>query len=393
MEILPFKPLLYNQDFSEVTSPPFDTITQEQEMDLKVNKYNITYLTLPGSSGYEGAKKTFRNWIEDKVLVCSDDEMVIILAQEFYINNELKRRVGMISLVNTSQEDGSVKPHERTFEKFVQERVNLMSELGCQLEPIFMTVPNNNFDRTLKRIISGRIPETKFEEPAGVVNYLYFIKEKDTIRKLNEVLKNDSAIIADGHHRLRATQKIAENTEGKEKEFWKYTMSYLTSIYDGGLQISGVHRMIKSDLKYEELQQALGKYFEIKDHLSLENPHEINLYDGRFHSLKPKEDSTAYIHVNNGISLVPAVLLNELILRRVFSMTDKDIEDSVRFTHDVSVAINSVDSKKSNFAFLMPEWDKDNFIELAMKNAIFPQKSTYFYPKIPSGIAINYFSR
>ena len=70
-------------------------------------------------------------------------------------------------------------------------------------------------------------------------------------------------------------------------------------------------------------------------------------------------------------------------------MNERDIENEVRYTHDMSVAIKRVDDKQSSFAVLMPEWDKDEFIGLASKNKILPQKSTYFYPKIPSGIAIN----
>ncbi len=391
MEIKPFRPFMFSNSADMVTSPPFDSITGEQEATLKSFPHNITHLTLPrGPSGIETASRNLAAWINEGVLVRSERDTILVVVQEFRIGGENLQRSGIITLVKVLPEDGTIVPHERTFPGPVKERATLMGGIGAQLEPIFLAVPSSNFEKLLKKIIASEKTAMVFEEPAGVRNSIYCISEASSIEKIQETLLPERSIVADGHHRLRASIFLAENSAGKEKEFWSYTMSYITSVYERGLLISGVHRLVSSSISVDRFIGNLRNFFSVSEHSSLDRINHITLYNGKFIELVPNERALETIKNQDPESYVStSVIVNEFLFKRLGQMNERDIENEVRYTHDMSVAIKRVDDKQSSFAVLMPEWDKDEFIRLASKNKILPQKSTYFYPKIPSGIAIN----
>jgi len=391
LEIKPFKPYMFSSTSDAVTSPPFDSITREQEAKLKSFPYNITHLTLPrGTSGILESSIKLANWIRDGELVRSVDDIIIIVVQEFRIGGEKLQRSGIITLAKVFPEDGSISPHEKTFPGPVRERANLMGEIGAQLEPLFLTVPSPNFEKVLKRMVSSAKHLMTFDEPAGVTNSIFCISDPVSIARIRETLLPEKAIVADGHHRLRASIYLAENSTGKEKEFWSYTMSYITSVYERGLLISGVHRIVSTSINANKIIENLRNFFTISEHSSLDRINHITIYNGKFIELVPDDRALETIrNIDPASYISTSVIVNEFIFKRLGHMNEKDIEDEVRYTHDVSIAIRHVDEKRSAFAVLMPEWDKEEFIRLASENKILPQKSTYFYPKIPSGIAIN----
>ena len=147
---------MFSNSADMVTSPPFDSITGEQEAALKSFPHNITHLTLPrGPSGIEVASRNLADWIKEGVLVRSERETILVVVQEFRIGGEKLQRSGIITLVRVLPEDGTIVPHERTFPGPVKERANLMGGIGAQLEPIFLAVPSSNFEKLLKKIIAS----------------------------------------------------------------------------------------------------------------------------------------------------------------------------------------------------------------------------------------------
>lgn len=375
-----------------VTSPPFDSITVEQEAVLKSHPHNITHLTLPIETreGIREASEILLEWINDGVLKKADRDTMIIVLQEFRISGEKLQRIGLISLVKVHPEDGAVSPHERTFPGPVRERANLMERLRAQLEPIFLTVPGANLEKVLRRSISSERPSMVFEEPVGVTNSIYCISNETSISRIRESLTNEKAMVADGHHRLRASVYLAENSGNPERNFWSYEMSYITSIHERGLLISGVHRIVSPVVNVEKIVNNLGNYFTVAEHSSLDRLSNITLYNGKFIELVPMERSISLLKEMEPDSYISSsMVVNELLFKRLGSMDERDIEYEISYTHDMSLAMKRVDDKAASFAVLMPEWNKEEFIGLAGKKKILPQKSTYFYPKIPSGIAIN----
>ena len=298
-------------------------------------------------------------------------------------------RIGVISLV--SIEDGweQIKPHENTFRWAVDERKELMKECGCQLEPIFLAVASNSFENLLRKMIQESRPDMEFEEPLGVMNRSFFVYDTDKIKKIESVIRNDDAIVADGHHRFQAIKELLqeERTEGGNR--WSSVFAYTTSIYDRGLMISGIHRMVSTRYSFSSVLEKIGGYFNITVKTGYTDESHMALYKDKFYILVPKDAVNRDLGISSDdVDESNPRIINDLIFREMLGMSSNAIEKEVSFTQDESLAINSVDNHEAEFAILMPSWSKDTFINLTRRGHILPQKSTYFYPKIPSGIAI-----
>ncbi|KAA8923138.1 DUF1015 family protein [Thermoplasma sp.] len=377
MEVRPFRPLIYRKEIDGMISPPFDAITPKQEIELKRNPYNITYLTLPkGKDGVSHAKVIMENWIENGVLIRAERECIIVLRQTFCADKRQINRYGIIAKVRVFPENGDVIPHEMTFEEFVRDRELLMEGIGSQLEPIFLVTIRNELPQYLKTITDGLREDNRYYGPENVENHVYYIYDHKEIQKITNMLRNDVAMVADGHHRLQATKNIAARQSGTAKEFWSYAMSYVTSIHDEGIMIGGVHRVVSNRFKFDV--DAASKYFHIDqcDRIAGSDP---VVYDGHFYCIRPREN----IYDN------PIDAINDFLFSKTTGMSILDLERDVIYTHDYSEVVNLVNSGSFSFGVIMPDWDKDHLIKLLLSRKILPQKSTYFYPKIPSGISID----
>ena len=389
MEIRSFRPIVYSGNIEEAVAPPFDTISRQQKDVLLRTSYNITHVTTLSRDNFRDAPKILRRWIEEGVLKKLDRDCIIILEQEFHSMKEKLIRIGTISLV--SIEDGweHIRPHENTFRWAVDERKELMKESGCQLEPIFLAVASNSFENTLRRMIQDSQPDLEFEEPLGVINRAYFIYDEGKIKKIQSVIKNDDAIVADGHHRFQAIKELLQEDGPTAMEKWSSVFAYTTSIYDRGLMISGIHRMVSTRFSFSNVIEKIGRYFNVTVNTSFTDETHMTIYKDKFYVLAPKDSINGYLGISSDdVDESNPRIINDLIFREMLGMSSKTIESEVTFTQDKSLAINAVDNHEAEFAIIMPAWSKDTFINLTRRGHILPQKSTYFYPKIPSGIAI-----
>ena len=389
MDIRSFQPIIYSDHIEDAVAPPFDTISRHQKESLLRTSYNITHVTTLSRDNFRDASKILRKWLENGVLKKLDRECIIILEQEFHSMREKLIRIGVISLV--SIEDGweQIKPHENTFRWAVDERKELMKECGCQLEPIFLAVASNSFENLLRKMIQESRPDMEFEEPLGVINRSFFVYDTDKIKKIESVIRNDDAIVADGHHRFQAIKELLqeERTEGGNR--WSSVFAYTTSIYDRGLMISGIHRMVSTRYSFSSVLEKIGRYFNITVKTGYTDESHMALYKDKFYILVPKDPVNRDLGISSDdVDESNPRIINDLIFREMLGMSSNAIEKEVSFTQDESLAINSVDNHEAEFAILMPSWSKDTFINLTRRGHILPQKSTYFYPKIPSGIAI-----
>lgn len=381
MNIKEFKPYIFSGNIVDSVSPPFDTITIEQEKKLRAAKYNITALSLPeyGNSSLT-PEKLIKKWIGDNVIYPYGKDIIIILKQVFYINKEIITRYGIISLAEI---DSSLKAHESTFEKQVLERKNVMISLNGEPEPIFIVVPDNGFDKMVRRFASNLEEKFKFEEPNGVENYVYFLEDPEKIEKLKDSIKNDQGIVADGHHRTQAIKDLKKETGDS---FWNYAMAYITSIYDNGLMIGGVDRLVYRT-NFEENIPKIENLFDVTVERTIVEDNNIRVYSkGLFYKLIPKK--YAIDQVMDSKYEVSTEIVNKILFGEVLGIDKNNMQTKIGYIYNTTDAINAVDMHECDFAIIIPPWQKDVFLKMALDGVIFPQKSTYFYPKIPSGIAI-----
>lgn len=389
-EVRPFRPLKFMENRTASLSPPFDTISKEQEARLKSNPHNITYLTLPDEGGPEGARNKLDQWLGENVLSPEKEDSIIVVEQKFRFEGNEMKRLGIISLVRINPDDGSIKPHEKTFESAVGGRVSIMSRLQSQLEPIFLTVDCHSLEALLSGGISSLEPDIKHTDEEGTEHRVYTIKDTQHIEKIQEVLSHKTFLVADGHHRLEATRRLSKQSNGSNQDFWNYVMAYITPIKEEGLVIAGIHRLVRKDLKLDQFREEAGKYFDLRDVEGAINTGNMYIYDGEYTELVPKEKEIASA-IGRDISetLVHAEILNEILFGAVMKLTDEDLEYRVSYLHDLSDAKKQVDNGEAGMVILMPKWDKDEFLRIISDGRSLPQKSTYFFPKVPSGIAIN----
>ncbi len=389
MIIKPFQPLVFRRDLKNVTSPPFDVITKEQESLLKESRYNITHITLPELGGPSRSRDLLSQWVNEGIISKEKESCLLIITQDFRANGKDFSRIGLIAPVETSPPAGIVIPHEDTFEWAVKERRSLMETTGCQLEPIFLAVNGVSFERMLRSAIRGMEPFRKFEEPSGVINSCFIVRDGHSIDSITKAIGRDTAVVADGHHRLKATTQIFKDSEEGEREFWRYSFSYITSLQQESLMISGIHRLVNNGHSFSNYRGAIERYFTIEEAGLNDFSSKITIYDGSYHILEPKENAFEELGEfgNFRFNADPA-LVNHLIFNKIMGMSIDEVASKVTYTQSVPFAAEEVDKGRTGFAILMPEWDKSIFLSMIEKGRIMPQKSTYFYPKIPSGIAI-----
>ena len=372
LKIDSFRPLYFHSPLKDVVSPPYDTISPEQSRDLLSRPHNIFHLSRQ-DNGRE-AESIFQNWIQAGILKQMNHDVMIILSQEFNLTGTVSSRLGVIGIVDT-QDAGQIIPHEETFENSVRERRNLMLSMGSQIEPIFLATESSSIDRVLRTAIRGRTPYGTFEEPSGVKNGVYCIDSEDDIRAIRNSLSQSRAIVADGHHRLKATRDIFSMTDDG-KQFWRYSLSYVTSFYNDSLLISGIHRILPHEYRRNEFISGLSKYFHVSEFNTQVTDGDIWIYNGRYYQLRPIAAT----------SLSSPEIVNDMVLP-VFGIRKGEIESKVSYQYNIADAVSSAD-RNGGVAIILPQWNKGDFIKFLENGHLLPQKSTYFYPKIPSGIAI-----
>lgn len=386
LKIETFRPHIFRGDLSAVTSPPIDIISPEYEMRLKSLPNNITHVTIPKHGDVLAAARVLNNWIKEGIIEKYPDNCIILLQQDVPSHGRYNTRIGIIAPVETSSDRNDILPHEETFQWAVSQRQQLMETTNCQLEPIFIAVNGTNFERILRTVIRQITPAKKFTEQDGVINTVYFLTDSRTIDNIKAAISREKGIVADGHHRLQATRNLYNSGKGN---FWSYTLSYITSLQNDSLFIGGIHRVLTGSHTLDAYYDDLLEYFDIEPMSGDQRQRNVTAYDGHYFSLKPKSVAFDAIGCSKKYHYDgDPTLVSTLILRQIIGFTQNDLSTKVIYTHSRPLAVDEVDSKKASLAFLMPEWDKSVFISMIEDGRILPQKSTYFYPKVPSGVAL-----
>lgn len=381
----PFRPLCYSRDYENVTSPPFDSISRELENQLKLCEFNIVHLTLP-EKGLEEGKKLMLNWMRSGQMIKTDDDSILIIKQQFQFQGRLMTRYGIIGLVVINPDDGTVRLHERTFPERVFERVSVLQNIDAQLEPIFIAVDKPDLTSTLVDFTEHTEPNFSFTDTEYVQNLVYLVSG-NKIKELMQSLRKCHAMVADGHHRLEASRSLSMKEVGNKERFWSSVMAYITDVNSESLLIGGIHRVVIDEIDNEQMINFLNESFGA--------------------TTEPKGDATNVIEVyTKGKSLFvdasspkaidykfisPVHTLNEIVMKGVRQMSNSRSELEIEYVHDPALAKKRVDSGEACVAFIMPPWNQELLFKLVNDQGVLPQKSTYFYPKVASGIAINQF--
>lgn len=408
-DIIPFKGTRYNlrkiKDISKVTAPPYDVISPKEQDELyKKSPYNIIRMLLnkdmPGDNEKHNKYTRSRDFMKlchKKGILRKDTEpSIYVNLQEFKVGSRIKKRLGFIALLKLEDfgtKTSSVYPHENTFTAPKEDRSRLIRAIEANVGPIFVIFEDKK--RTLVRILEDgtmKRPLVTMVDGHGVRDTFWKISEPAKIQSIVKGMKDKKIFIADGHHRYEVGLEFSKL---KKLPRYGHILTYFTDLYGDGLVVLPVHRLIGgvSRSLLSLLDKELKRHFVVvrlkhkknaKDFLSACNQAETRFVfykDRTFTGLVYKGAKDLDVNVVKRLLIGP--LQEKAASRKEHIFID--------FTKDFNYAISEVDKKRFSFAVLLNPIKITEIRDAAFKGGRMPQKSTYFYPKVLSGLVINVF--
>ena len=430
--IEPFKGTYYNpeiiDDMANVTAPPYDVITGPGKAELLANSpYNIIRLILGkaaqemgGSrpqSEFKEAASTFAQWLSEKILIRDPEPALYDLEEEFEAVGKRFCRRGFIGLLKLEGEKNAVRPHEKTMRAPKEDRLELTRHCRANFSQIFTLYEDqqNIIEETLRK---ARQPETMmtFTED-GITRRLWRITDPKAIATAQEHLNNREIFIADGHHRyetalLYQQEMHAAAPSTSKNQPWDYVMSYFSSMSSPGLAILPTHRLLSNFPTPDptELKQRLAEYFTIETcDTGCEQIPELlkqldisgynssfvviaeNLAEPLLLTLKQEAATEILNQLPKALAALDVSVLQHLVFGHILGISSADMEQQryTRYTQDAATAINAVRTGEAQIAVLLKATKIDQVREVATMGEKMPQKSTFFYPKLATGLLLN----
>lgn len=410
--VKPFRGVRYNLEkalLKNVVSPPYDVISEEEKEAYKTKSpYNVVKLILPeGEEKYVNASKIYNQWKSERVLIKDETPSYYVYEQEYQYEGKKYVRTGFIGLLKLEKfGTGKVFPHEKTLAGPKKDRFELMKACKANFSQIFGLYMDK--ENELEKIFSNAkkdMPVASAVDDEGVKNTLWIIQEQDIVNKISRFMSNKSIFIADGHHRyetalnLRDFLRKQNNDSADEIRPYDFVMMMFVNFYDEGLKIFPTHRVVGLDESSDEkeLLNKLKNYFDIEvleennygEFLKRDNHCNIvMLIDDKYYGLSIKDDNYEKLHPI--YRKVDTYILQELILKGVLGMSEERLlnKEGITFVQSEE-EVKKIVRRKKAIGFIMNGIPIDVVREISESGNVMPQKSTYFYPKLQTGLVFN----
>ena len=394
--IFPIKGIMYNSeldnDLGKFLSPPFDVVDDNDKNKLyALSEYNVIRLENGKSfisddndeNKYTRSSKFLNDWLSKRILVKDNSESFFILEEIFENNNKYISRSSLIC--NVKVEDYKKKivlPHEKTREKQKKDRFELMKNTKAVFSPIMSMIEDKDRqfmqfvddEKTAEPYISGEIPFMhKFN--------LWKIDDEDKINLISSIFENEKIFIADGHHRYETAINYKNFDPNSDKR-----MMNIFSSFDDGLLLFGYSRAIKN-LDAEKLDKLIVNIFDnfttkeidwdesiLNWNQSVEQTIIMGLNDKHYYLNKENELISTYEKLHG--------IFEELLGDKVL--------DHIEYIHDNEILKEKSKNNEIQISFYMNALSKNYFLDCVSEGKLLPPKSTLFFPKLPTGLVIQY---
>lgn len=429
VRIAPFRGVVYSQkkirDLAKVIAPPYDVISKsEQERLYKKSPYNFVRLDLSQEAdSYDAVAQTLNDWLAQGIFECDQQPAIYFLSQRFKLKGgEEKERLGFFALIELQDfTSGEIRPHEKTHDAPKQDRLKLMLACQAQLSPIFALYaqPKPTINRILAVAVEGVAPWLDVEQDNGDHCRLWRITDSAVIQKIQQEMRDQQLLIADGHHRYEATLSYRDHMRRERgqwtgREAFNYVMVYCANMNDDNVVILPTHRLVRGyeHKPFLELEEALQTYFYVEQHPKTP--------DGKVSFLKAlKVAAKKYRVIGASFKRDPRYLILRLKNKRIMQRLAKDLSaplreldvstlhllilehilgmapeqqesgDTVRYFDDEETILQTLEKEEFQAAFLLNAPKAEEVLAIAAAGEKLPQKSTYFYPKLSSGLIVN----
>lgn len=400
--IHPFRGIRFNEtDITRLICPPYDVISGAEKKRLKgLNPHNFVRVELPDETPamnkYRQANAVFTALRTKGVLAQDTAPSLYFYEQVFNDHGKKMVRRGFFAALHLENpHGGAVKPHERTLAKPKEDRLKLIRSVQANLSPIFGLFHDRN---KVVVTLCARLAKTKYTARAtdaeGTVHRVWAVDDPTLIARVQKVLAPQQVFIADGHHRYETAWNYLQEQKKKDKKYsatspYNNVMIFLCPMEDKGLSIWPTHRVVEPPA---DLERRIEQYFTVLPQSAFKKaapqlPQPLLVYiDGKFRTLAIKDKKVlgkmmpgkcpAYQRL--GVSILHAILLSDIAPEKFTYV--KDEKEAV-----------AVARARSCMAIMVPSTPMEAIRDIALANQTMPQKSTYFFPKVASGIVVHGF--
>lgn len=394
--VKPFSATYYNpaitKNYSAVVCPPYDVISKEQLSILrKKSPYNFSRVLIADNNDYKKAANTLNDWVSKKVLIEDKEKCFYLYEQEFFVEGKKVMRFGILGLLKMNKK--GIFPHEHTLKGPKEDRKKIISSTKANLSPIFVIAAKRlKLFEHVYNTYRGKKPFARFKDQEGNLNTVWKIKDKTQIGKIQKEINKCKLIIADGHHRFEISYDYFDKNKDKFKDL-NYILAYITD-FQKGLNILPTHRVLRLEDSLEQILAKLKDCFTIKDlkqsviekKLKQKGKFSFGIYrNKKFYFLELKKPAFLDKIPEKIYKNLDTYVFHQLILPLFES------DSIIEYTHSVKEAKKIAGAEKT--AFLLKAVTLDSVFKLSSRGFRLPQKSTYFYPKVSSGIVIRRFRR
>lgn len=364
-------------------SPPYDVIDDAYLAELKGRDNNVTHLTLSpdGDRRYHGARRELDRMIADGSLK-QDTDSFYLYEQTFDDKGTKRTRTGLMGILKTEDySEGNVIPHEETFSKVKEDRLNLLRDMEAHLESIF-GIHEGLSPELNKKIADSAKLLYRYTDSQGVEHRYSRICDQEIMNGISDQLSNQKMLIADGHHRYETALNYSrENPEDAKKG---YVLATLVSSDDAGLVIWPTHRLVKSD---EIAEHSAVK--RISERMLLEKVTEEDMEDrlGDWMMGLMFKSGNCYLaryeNAKDPIWNLDTYVAQEIVLKGVYKQDEGKSE--VAYDAEFPSVKTKMSEKRYDLAIVLNDPELQTIWDLSMIGKRMPKKTTFFFPKIWSG--------
>lgn len=425
-EIRPFPGIRYNpeavKDFSLVVAPPYDVIDKAQHAELlAADPLNVVRLILgsdpSGPGNYEEEAQTMRRWIQEGTLIRDPVPCYYLIEDSFSLPGEDRpyQRWGIIGKVRLEPfESGRIYPHERTHQGPKEDRLRLMKAFGGNLSQVFTLFDGDaSVVRSTLDPVFKSDPIMDITDREGIGRRLWIIADEEIISAISNLLRDRNLYIADGHHRYEtalnyAREMAASDPDPDPEKGYNFIMMALVGMKDPGLAILPTHRHLHSfeSFDFGRVLEGLSPYFNID---ALDPDEEGNIRSGTAPSKLPGRGFVLYDPASDRfvrallgkdvdlgarmpqmsppVRQLEVTLAEEFVMKGCLGMTSEQIshQEHLEYFKDLAQAIGRARTG-GQLLIVMPATGMDDLVAVTGKKERMPQKSTFFYPKLLSGL-------
>jgi len=403
-EIRPFAGIRYRVDpkqLSEVLAPPYDVITARDRQALAArHPNNAVRLVLAESSeeaAYARVAKTLEAWRNERVLAEDPEPALYVLEQSFEVMGETQVRRGLLARFRAEDpERRVVLPHEQTRKAPREDRLRMLRATRVNFSPIFIMVRDaqGRFEGRAGSIARTE-PDVAFSDDGGVAHRMWAVTDPAAVDELQDTLRGAAAYIADGHHRYATALRFRDET-GPDGA---WTLGYFTALESPGLVVLPYHRILSAGPGLDEATVKLTPAFDVTRVADAGEAARAAARSDRRYAFglaqpgsgalvaESKQEILAMLEADAPPSLraLDPWVFHALVLEKLLGIGP----EAVDYVHSLAEAEEAVASGRCRLAGLLRPTPVQQIVDVAEAGESMPAKSTFFHPKLPSGLVIH----